>query len=43
MPKKFKIFSLEIFKGAGIYEKPKPFQIKVLKMKKILIFRLNFG
>ena len=37
MPKKLKIFSLKIRKGAGMLKKnPKPFKIKVLNIKKII-------
>ena len=35
MPKKLKILSLKIHKGAGIKKNPNPSQIKVLNTKKI--------
>ena len=36
MPKKINIFRLKIHKGAGISKPLKPFQIKVLHIKKMI-------
>ena len=41
MPKKLKIFSLKIYKGAGIFSTPKTFLNKSTKLKKNYMEGLN--